>query len=54
MYFYEPQTEEPAPKIRFGVAAAIAICLVAVLWLGLLPNAVLHYAQEVPSMLTAR
>jgi NADH-quinone oxidoreductase subunit N len=54
MYFYEPQTAEPAPKIRFGVAAAIAICLVAVLWLGLLPNAVLHYAQGVPTLLSLR
>src|SRR6266545_2524205 len=45
MYFYEPQTAEPAPRLNFGVATAIAISLILVLWLGLLPNAVLNYAQ---------
>ena len=54
MYFYEPQTAEPAPRLRFGVAAAIAISLIAVLWLGVLPNSILHYAQEVPTLLSAR
>jgi NADH-quinone oxidoreductase subunit N len=53
MYMYEPQTAEPAPPIRFGVGMAIAISLVATLWLGLLPNAVLHYTQGAPTILTS-
>jgi NADH-quinone oxidoreductase subunit N len=53
MYMYEPQTAEPAPRIRFGVGAAITISLLATLWLGLLPNAVLHYTQGAPTILTS-
>jgi NADH-quinone oxidoreductase subunit N len=53
MYMYEPQTAEPAPPIRFGVGMAIAISLLATLWLGLLPNAVLHYTQGAPTILTS-
>ncbi len=52
MYMYEPLTAEPAPRIRFGVGMAIAISLLATLWLGLLPNAVLHYTQGAPSIPT--
>jgi len=54
MYFYEPQTAEPAPKLNLGVGLAIAISLIATLWLGLLPNSILHYAQAVPTVLSAR
>ncbi|MGC2211502.1 MAG: NADH-quinone oxidoreductase subunit N [Candidatus Korobacteraceae bacterium] len=50
MYMYEPLTAEPAPRVRFGVGMAIAISLLATLWLGLLPNAVLHYTQGAPSI----
>jgi NADH-quinone oxidoreductase subunit N len=53
MYMFEPQTAEPAPPIRFGVGMAIAISLIATLWLGLLPNAVLHYTQGAPTILTS-
>ncbi len=53
MYFYEPQTAEPTPRMNFGVATAIAISLILVLWLGLLPNSVLNYAQT-PTMMSAR
>jgi NADH-quinone oxidoreductase subunit N len=52
MYMYEPLTAEPAPRIRFGVGAAIAISLLATLWLGVLPNSVLHYTQGAPSIPT--
>ncbi len=52
MYMYEPLTAEPAPRVRFGVGMAIAISLLATLWLGLLPNAVLHYTQGAPSIPT--
>ena len=51
MYMFEPRTEEPAPRVRFGVGMAIAISLIATLWLGLLPNAVLHYTQSTPTIL---
>ncbi len=53
MYFYEPQTAEPTPRLNFGVATAIVISLILVLWLGLLPNSVLNYAQS-PAMMSAR
>ena len=49
MYFYEPQTTEPTPRLNFGVATAIVISLILVLWLGLLPNSVLNYAQAAPT-----
>jgi NADH-quinone oxidoreductase subunit N len=52
MYMYEPLTDEPAPRIRFGVGMAIAISLVVTLWLGLLPNTVLKYTQEAPTILS--
>ena len=51
MYMFEPRTEEPAPKVRFGVGMAIAISLIATLWLGVLPNVVLHYTQGSPAIL---
>ncbi len=51
MYMFEPRTEEPAPSLHFGVGMAIAICLIATLWLGVLPNAVLHYTQGAPTIL---
>jgi len=53
MYMYESRNEEPAPKVRFGVAMAIAISLIATLWLGVLPNAVLHYTQGAPTILAS-
>lgn len=54
MYMYEPRTEDPAPKVQFGVGMAITICLIATLWLGLLPNAVLSYTQGAPTFLAGR
>ncbi len=53
MYMFEPRTEEPAPRVRFGVGMAIAISLIATLWLGLLPNAVLHYTQAAPTIVAS-
>jgi NADH-quinone oxidoreductase subunit N len=52
MYMFEPQTEEPVRRIRFGVGMAIAISLLATLWLGLLPNKALSYTQGAPTVLT--
>jgi NADH-quinone oxidoreductase subunit N len=51
MYMYEPRTADPVPQMRFGVSLAIAISLIATLWLGVLPNAILHYTQGAPTIL---
>jgi NADH-quinone oxidoreductase subunit N len=53
MYMYEPREEAPAPRVGFGVAMAIAISLIATLWLGVLPNAVLNYTQAAPTILAS-
>ncbi len=54
MYMFEARTEEPAPRVRFGVGMAIAISLLATLWLGVLPNTALHYTQGAPTALASR
>lgn len=51
MYMYEPRTEVPAPPVRFGMGMALAISLIATLWLGVLPNAILQYTQGAPAIL---
>ena len=38
----------------FYMGLAIAISLIATLWLGVLPNAVLHYTQGMPSAIAVR
>jgi NADH-quinone oxidoreductase subunit N len=53
MYMFEPRSDAPAPRVQFGVALAIAISLIATLWLGVLPNTVLHYTQGAPTILAA-
>jgi len=53
MYMFEPRTAAPTPKVQLGVALAIAISLIATLWLGVLPNFVLHYTQGAPTILAA-
>jgi NADH-quinone oxidoreductase subunit N len=52
MYMFDPQTEEPVRRVRFGVGMAIAISLLATLWLGLLPNTALRYTQGAPTIPT--
>ncbi len=54
MYMFEPRTEEPAPRVRLGMGLAISICLIATLWLGVLPNVVLHYTQGAPTIFFTR
>jgi NADH-quinone oxidoreductase subunit N len=51
MYMYEPLTDAPVPPVRFGMAMALTISLLATLWLGVLPNAVLHYTQGAQTFL---
>jgi NADH-quinone oxidoreductase subunit N len=53
MYMFEPRTDAPAPRVQLGVGLAIAISLIATLWLGVLPNVVLHYTQGAPTILVA-
>jgi NADH-quinone oxidoreductase subunit N len=53
MYMFEPRTDAPAPRVQLGVGLAIAISLIATLWLGVLPNVVLHYTQGAPTILAA-
>jgi NADH-quinone oxidoreductase subunit N len=52
MYMHEPQSEAPVPPIRMGVGLAIALSLAATLWLGILPNTVLHYTQGTQTFLS--
>jgi NADH-quinone oxidoreductase subunit N len=54
MYMYEPRTDAPLAPMRAGMAAAIAISLIATLWLGILPNAVLHYTQAAETVIAGR
>ncbi len=53
MYMYEPLTEDAAPPLRFGMGMALAICFIATLWLGVLPNVFLHYTQGAPTILAS-
>jgi len=41
------------PYLFASVKVAIAISLIATLWLGVLPNAVLHYTQGAPTILAS-
>jgi NADH-quinone oxidoreductase subunit N len=54
MYMFEPQTDAPLQPVRLGMKLAIAISLIVTLWLGVLPNEVLHYTQGVPTILAGR
>jgi NADH-quinone oxidoreductase subunit N len=49
MYMYEPLTAEPAPRAGFGTIAAVLLCLVGTLWLGLFPTCILRYTQIAPA-----
>ena len=46
MYMREARKEVPVTPISFGLATALAISIVATLYLGLLPNRVLQIAQR--------
>ncbi len=45
MYMREPQVEETLPKVNFGMGLALAICLIATIYLGVMPSRVLDFAQ---------
>jgi NADH-quinone oxidoreductase subunit N len=46
MYMREPRKEVPITPIPVGVGIALAVSMVATLYLGILPNRVLQYAQQ--------
>lgn len=46
MYMREARKEVPVTRISFGVATALAVSIIATLYLGLLPNRVLQIAQH--------
>jgi NADH-quinone oxidoreductase subunit N len=45
-YMRESRKEVPVTPIPFGLGAALAVSIVATLYLGLLPNRLLQYAQQ--------
>jgi len=46
MYMREARKEVPVTPVSFGVATALTVCIVATVYLGLLPNRVLQIAQH--------
>jgi NADH-quinone oxidoreductase subunit N len=46
MYMREARREVPVTPIPFGLGFALGLCIVATLYLGILPNGVLQYAQQ--------
>ena len=46
MYMREARTEVPVARVPFGLATALAISVVATIYLGILPNRVLQIAQQ--------
>jgi NADH:ubiquinone oxidoreductase subunit 2 (subunit N) len=46
MYMREPRKVVPVTPVSFGVGSALALSLIATLYLGILPNRVLQIAQH--------
>jgi NADH-quinone oxidoreductase subunit N len=46
MYMREPSKEVPVLRMRAGLAAALAACVLATIYLGVLPGRVLEYALQ--------
>lgn len=46
MYMKEPRKQVPVMPISFGLGVALAICIFATLYFGILPNRMLQYAQQ--------
>ena len=53
MYMRQPQKQTPVAPVPFGVGLATALCLVATLYLGLLPGQVLERARLASGAVTA-
>jgi len=54
MYMREARTRVPVTPIPFGLGFALGISIVATLYLGILPNGVLQYAQQSAQSLLAQ
>jgi NADH-quinone oxidoreductase subunit N len=54
MYMSEARREVPVMPVTLAPRLAIAVCLVATLYLGLFPNSVLHFAQGSAEQLVKR
>jgi len=52
MYMRDPRREVPVTPVPLGLGFALAISIVATLYLGIVPNAVLRYAQQSAQTLT--
>jgi NADH-quinone oxidoreductase subunit N len=46
MYMREPRKQVPVTPVPFGLGIALALSVFATIYLGILPNRVLHYAQQ--------
>jgi NADH-quinone oxidoreductase subunit N len=46
MYMREPRKAVPVTPVPFALAAALTVSIAATIYLGVLPNRVLHYAHE--------
>jgi NADH:ubiquinone oxidoreductase subunit 2 (subunit N) len=46
MYMREARKEVPVTPIPLGLGVALAVSMVATLYLGILPNRILQYAQQ--------
>src|SRR5579864_4255856 len=46
MYMKEPRKQVPVLPVSFGLGTALAVCVLATLYLGILPNRMLQYAQQ--------
>jgi NADH-quinone oxidoreductase subunit N len=53
MYMREPRKEVPVSGIPFGLGVALALSVLATLYLGILPNRVLEYTQHSAQALVA-
>jgi NADH-quinone oxidoreductase subunit N len=45
MYMREPVVDEVLPRVSLGMTVALAICVIATIYLGIMPNQVLDFAQ---------
>jgi NADH-quinone oxidoreductase subunit N len=49
MYMREPREDAPLPPVPTAMTAALAVCALATLWMGVLPGTVLDYAARAAS-----
>jgi NADH-quinone oxidoreductase subunit N len=54
MYMREPRKQVPVSPVPFAVRLALAVCIIATLYLGIFPSRVLQYAQGSAQQLVQR